>query len=29
MGKKYILDSDVIIGYLAGKIPQNGMKIIS
>jgi len=29
MGKKYLLDSNVIIGYLAGKIPQNGMKIIS
>jgi len=29
MGKKYLLDSDVIIGYLAGKIPQDGMKIIS
>jgi len=29
MGKKYLLDSNVIIGYLAGKIPQDGMKIIS
>ena len=29
MGKKYLLDSNVIIGYLAGKIPQDGMKIVS
>jgi hypothetical protein len=29
MGKKYLLDSNVIIGYLAAKIPQNGMKIVS
>jgi len=29
MGKKYLLDSNVIIGYLAGKLPQKGMKIIS
>jgi len=29
MGKKYLLDSNVIIGYLAGKIPHNGMEIIS
>jgi len=29
MGKKYLLDSNVIIGYLAAKIPQGGMKIVS
>ncbi|MCL2184453.1 MAG: type II toxin-antitoxin system VapC family toxin [Treponema sp.] len=29
MGKKYLLDSNVIIGYLAGKLPQDGMKIVS
>jgi predicted nucleic acid-binding protein len=29
MGKKYLLDSNVIIGYLAAKISQDGMKIIS
>jgi len=29
MAKKYLLDSDVIIGYLAAKIPQDGMKIVS
>jgi len=29
MGKKYLLDSNVIIGFLAAKIPQDGMKIVS
>ena len=29
MEQKYLLDSDVIIGYLAGKIPAPGMKIVS
>jgi predicted nucleic acid-binding protein len=29
MGKKYLLDSNVIIGYLAAKIPQVNMKIVS
>ena len=29
MGKKYLLDSNVIIGYLAGKISQDGMKAVS
>jgi len=29
MGKKYILDSNVIIGYLAGRLPQEGMKVVS
>jgi len=25
MGKKYLLDSNVIIGYLAGTLPQKGV----
>jgi predicted nucleic acid-binding protein len=29
MGQGYFLDSDVIIGYLAGKIPSSGMNIVS
>ena len=29
MEKRYLLDSDVIIGYLAGKIPVSGMDFIS
>jgi len=29
MGQGYFLDSNVIIGYLAGKIPPSGMKIVS
>jgi predicted nucleic acid-binding protein len=29
MGQGYILDSNVIIGYLAGKIPSSGMVIVS
>jgi len=29
MDKGYLLDSNVIIGYLAGKIPVTGMKAIS
>jgi len=29
MGQGYILDSNVIIGYLAGQIPSSGMKIVS
>jgi len=29
MGQGYFLDSNVIIGYLAGKIPSSGMEIIS
>jgi predicted nucleic acid-binding protein len=29
MDTGHLLDSDVIIGYLAGKIPPSGMKIIS
>jgi predicted nucleic acid-binding protein len=29
MGQEYLLDSNVIIGYLAGKIPVSGMKILS
>ena len=29
MGQGYILDSNVIIGYLAGKIPASGLEIVS
>ena len=29
MGQGYILDSNVIIGYLAGQIPPSGMEIVS
>jgi predicted nucleic acid-binding protein len=29
MGQGYFLDSNVIIGYLAGKIPSSGMEIMS
>jgi predicted nucleic acid-binding protein len=29
MGQESLLDSNVIIGYLAGKIPSSGMKIVS
>ena len=29
MEPEYLLDSNVIIGYLAGKIPASGMKVIS
>ena len=29
MGQGYFLDSNVIIGYLAGKIPPSGMEIVS
>jgi predicted nucleic acid-binding protein len=29
MGQGYLLDSNVIIGYLAGQIPSSGMKIVS
>ena len=29
MGQGYILDSNVIIGYLAGRIPSSGMEIVS
>ncbi|GBU28791.1 hypothetical protein R84B8_02353 [Treponema sp. R8-4-B8] len=29
MGQGYFLDSNVIIGYLAGRIPSHGMKIVS
>jgi len=29
MGKKFFLDSNVIIGYLAGRLPPKGMKIVS
>jgi predicted nucleic acid-binding protein len=29
MDKGYLLDSNVIIGYLAGKIPDPGMEVIS
>jgi predicted nucleic acid-binding protein len=29
MGQEYLLDSNVIIGYLAEKIPASGMKILS
>jgi predicted nucleic acid-binding protein len=29
MEQEYLLDSNVIIGYLAGKIPASGMKILS
>jgi len=29
MGQEYLLDSNVIIGYLAGKIPSSGLKIVS
>jgi len=29
MGQEYLLDSNVIIGYLAGQIPSSGMDIVS
>ena len=29
MGQKYLLDSNAIIGYLAGKIPPSGMEAVS
>ena len=29
MDAKYLIDSNVIIGYLAGKIPNQGMKTVS
>ena len=29
MGTGFLLDSNVIIGYLAGKIPASGMKVVS
>ena len=29
MGQEYLLDSNIIIGYLAGTIPVNGMKVVS
>jgi predicted nucleic acid-binding protein len=29
MGQGYLLDSNVIIGYLAGKIPASGMEVVS
>jgi hypothetical protein len=29
MGQGYFLDSNVIIGYLAGQIPFSGMEIVS
>jgi len=29
MGQEYLLDSNVIIGYLAGQIPSSGMEIVS
>ena len=29
MGQGYFLDSNVIIGYLAGQIPSSGMEIVS
>ena len=29
MGTGYLLDSNVIIGYLAGRIPPPGMKVVS
>jgi len=29
MGQEYLLDSNVIIGYLAGRIPSSGMDILS
>ena len=29
MEQNYLLDSDVIIGYLAGKIPNSGMELVS
>jgi len=29
MGQEYFIDSDVIIGFLAGKIPSSGMEIVS
>jgi len=29
MGQEYLLDSNVIIGYLAGRIPASGMKTLS
>jgi len=29
MGQEYLLDSNVIIGYLAGRIPSSGMDIVS
>jgi predicted nucleic acid-binding protein len=29
MGKEYLLDSNVIIGYLAARIPSSGMEIMS
>jgi len=29
MGQEYLLDSNVIIGYLAGRIPASGMKMLS
>jgi len=29
MGQGYLLDSNVIIGYLAGKIPSSGMEVVS
>jgi len=29
MEKRYLLDSNVIIGYLAGKIPVSGMEVVS
>jgi len=29
MGQEYLLDSNVIIGYLAGQIPSSGLKIVS
>jgi len=29
MGSQYLLDSNVIIGYLRGKLPDSGMKAVS
>ena len=29
MGKGYLLDSDAIIGFLAGRIPDSGMETVS
>ena len=29
MGQGYLIDSNVIIGYLAGKIPSSGMEVVS
>jgi predicted nucleic acid-binding protein len=29
MGQEYLIDSNVIIGYLAGQIPSSGMEIVS